>query len=91
MWSDGGLKCNQNLLTLREIQNKKGMKIEMNCFAPCHGHNVCDRHFGVQKVALRKGMDGTPIENGDQIETVLRCHAGLRQVLMDLEQLNPIE
>ena len=48
-WADGGLKTKEIVGYLLSFGPQHQITININYFAPYHGHNVCDAHFGWSK------------------------------------------
>lgn len=67
VWSDGGIKSYQNLTTFQILAQKTQMKVTLNYFAPEHGHNICDSHFGVGKKEVRNKFSGKNIKEAKDI------------------------
>ena len=57
-WSDGGLKTKEVVAYLLKIGSNNNISISMNYFAPYHGHNVCDNHFGMVNRSIRRTVGG---------------------------------
>ena len=67
VWSDGGLKTKENLDLFREIAVELGLRMEVNFFAPYHGHNEVDGHFAAGKKRIRGNADNGPVMDADGI------------------------
>jgi len=46
IWSDGALKTNNNIYTFLQLAQKYKCGVQLHFFAPQHGHNQVDAHFG---------------------------------------------
>lgn len=60
LWADGGLRSYGTLEVFSLLcGSDTKWKIDANYYAPYHGHNACDAHFGTGKLKLRRlGIDG---------------------------------
>lgn len=67
IWSDGGLKTKEILYYFSEIAATIRKPIEVNYFAPYHGHSVCDAHFGAGKRSLRQTVGVGLVESESQV------------------------
>lgn len=67
IWSDGGLKTKENIFFFLRLARALKVNIFLNFFAPHHGHNLVDGHFGQAKNVLRWSSRGGPITTEDQI------------------------
>jgi len=58
-------------LKFQELSNYLYSNISVNFYAPHHGHNICDSHFGAAKKNLRRKFSpvGTHIQTIEQIVT----------------------
>ena len=45
-WADGGLKTKETVGHIIDAGKRSNIEIGINYFAPHHGHNLCDGHFG---------------------------------------------
>lgn len=54
LWADGGLKTKEIIFWFSVVSGAVRMPTQMNYFAPCHGHSICDGHFGTGKRLVRK-------------------------------------
>ena len=69
-WSDGGLKTKEIVDYLLRLGKEENIELNINYFAPYHGHNLCDGHFGGCKIQLRK-ITGSGIVSGpEEVERV---------------------
>ena len=66
-WSDGGLKTKEIVAYLLKLGELKNLQICVNYFAPYHGHNICDGHFGVCKIQIRKSTGSGIVRNAAQV------------------------
>ena len=68
-WSDGGLKTKEIIAYLLKIGFDNSISVNINYFAPYHGHNICDSHFGECKRRIRlttgSGIVANPIQVSD--------------------------
>lgn len=56
-WSDTGpnhFRTSNTLYYWRQFQQRTGIKMFINFFAPYHGHSMCDGHIGAISKALHK-------------------------------------
>ena len=71
LWADGGMQTAGNLTVLAELQKSiasfcrengapRYPYLQANFFAPYHGHNVCDGHFGQLKIRTRQSLLRSP-------------------------------
>ncbi len=57
-WSDTGpvhFRTSSTLRMWQRFQAVTGITVEINFFAPYHGHSLCDGHFGNIKKGVRRG------------------------------------
>lgn len=54
IWSDGGTKSNNSLATFSHLSQTWNAAVNLNYYAPHHGHSIVDAHFGIGKRFLRK-------------------------------------
>jgi len=71
VWSDNGLKSVQNIRNFGLFSESKKINITLNYFAPCHGHSICDRHFGLAKISLRREFSVKPIRTKEDIMNIV--------------------
>lgn len=67
VWSDGGLKTKEILYYISCCAETIKKEIQVNYFAPYHGHSVCDAHFGAGKRELRKSVGSGVVINEQQV------------------------
>lgn len=67
IWGDGGLKTKEILFWFSKCADSFNLPIQMNYFAPHHGHSVCDGHFGVGKKILRIKVGVGVVESQEQV------------------------
>jgi len=79
IWSDGGLKTKETLHYFKGLTAKFPTKINVNYFAPYHGHSEADGHFGLGKQTMRNQAENGPITS---VEQVLTAFAGLRETIV---------
>lgn len=71
LWADGGMQTAGNLTVLAELQKSISRYcidggatsypyLQANFYAPYHGHNVCDGHFGQIKTRTRHALIHSP-------------------------------
>jgi hypothetical protein len=90
VWSDGGMKSNNNLATFSILSRTNSCRVICNFFAPHHGHCVVDGHFGVGKKQLRN--DFAPPNQITMVEEVLNSWQKLQKTrVVYLPQINPIQ
>lgn len=60
IWADGGLRSFGSLECFSDLcKPESQLKVVAHYYAPYHGHNVCDGHFGTAKLKLRRlGWNG---------------------------------
>lgn len=56
IWSDGGTKSNNSLGTFFFLASQWRSIVHLNYFAPHHGHNIVDGHFGNGKRLIRRAF-----------------------------------
>jgi hypothetical protein len=61
--------------------------IQVNYFAPYHGHSVCDAHFGAGKRELRKSVGSGVVINEKQ---VIDCFSKLKNTIEGIQVENII-
>ena len=61
------MKTKEILYYFSEISQSIRKPIELNYFAPYHGHSVCDGHFGVGKRSLRQVVGQGLVESEKQV------------------------
>lgn len=67
VWSDGGLKTKEIIYYFSLVAEDIRKPIEVNFFAPYHGHSVCDAHFGSGKRSLRQTVGSGLVESKQQV------------------------
>ena len=87
IWSDGGLKSYNVLIAFQSLKVVYDCNIECHYFAPHHGHNMCDGHFGVGKKKLRLAFasNNTMITNPQQ---VLSCFERIPNTVVVMLQIS---
>ena len=85
VWSDGGLKGHDNVNTFNIFSKEHNILLESNYFGPCHGHSVCDGHFGVskKKIRLTFASDSTRILTPEDITNVIKELKNTTVIVLD--------
>jgi hypothetical protein len=87
VWSDGGLKTKEILYYISCCAQDVKKIIQVNYFAPYHGHSVCDAHFGAGKRELRKSVGSGVVINEKQ---VIDCFSKLKNTIEGIQVENII-
>jgi hypothetical protein len=93
LWADGGLKTNAIVHYFSAIAAEQNLPIQINYFAPHHGHSVCDAHFGQGKRALRKVVGVEVVKDQEQVMDAFSALSNTAQgtfLTMEEEGLYPV-
>jgi hypothetical protein len=81
LWSDNAFKTKELLFYFSELEDRIGVSISLNFFAPHHGHSICDGHFGTGKRHLRANSKGVLVSG---LNTIVDCFATLKQTKVQI-------
>lgn len=84
VWSDGGTKSNQSLVTFSELSQSWNATVHLNFYAPHHGHSIVDAHFGIGKRLLRKRFPPpTMIRKLSEVIEAWKCLSKTTTMMLD--------
>ena len=77
-WADSGERCYGTLFAFAMLQDElskkyKGLKVQVNFYAPRHGHSRADGAIGAAKKKLRANLAGSIMSSADDIINAIWC------------------
>ena len=68
LFADGALKTKENVVIFSCFAKKKKIEMELNYYAPYHGHSQVDGHFGLGKMKLRNNAKDGPVCDAKMVQ-----------------------
>lgn len=89
IWSDNGLKSKENLHYFHQLATEYDINIELNYFAPYHGHSECDGHFGQGKRKMRETLGPQPLsQRKDLVDASSKLPNTSTKIIPSITQLD---
>lgn len=88
LWSDGGLKTKENIYYPSILEDDFNLTMDVNFFAPYHGHSICDGHFGNGKKKIRNQIATGVISRREEIYDTFKSLKNTKVQLLDIKDKN---